>query len=486
MVAALDVAAATHANAANSMLTRVSWTRTKGTLIVIHRWLGVPLSLFFALWFPSAIGTMYFDFPSVTAADRLAHADAIDPRMIRIPLDLDDSPQELRLNTFDGRPAYRIRIGRIERVMFADTGELRGRASTALMRHTAARWAARPETDARVDEVVAVDQWTVQGPLKALRPLWRFSFGDGQQVYIAQATGEVVQATTTASRIGAYLGPIPHWMYFTPLRQRQQLWSAVVIWSSGFATVAAAIGLVIGVWMSAPNARVPYRGQKRLHAIAGLIFGAGAVTWAFSGMLSMDPFPALDAPRPTLHVRAPLSLAAFTRTPAGAIDALAPLRVKELEWVSLLGEPAYLATVDDGTTRVVPMHGSPARTFDVDRMTAVLGADGQTVSVLDHFDAYYRDRHHRKPLPVLHALPSGAYVDPATARVVDSYSSADWATRWLYHGLHSLDFPWLYDRRPLWDAIVIVLMVGGTALSVTSLILAWRVARGFRPARPRP
>jgi hypothetical protein len=468
------------------MLTRVSWNRTKGTLIVIHRWLGVPLSLFFALWFPSAIGTMYFDFPSVTPADRLAHAGTIDVRTVRVPPAADDSPQVLRLNVFDGRPVYRVRAGPAERVMFADTGELRGPVSPALMRRAAAQWAARPQTDARADEVTAVDQWTVSGPLRTLRPLWKFSFGDGQEVYVAQATGEVVQATTAASRIGAYLGPIPHWIYFTPLRQRQQLWSSVVVWSSGLATVGAAIGLVIGVWMSAPNLRVPYRGPKRWHAIAGLIFGAGAVTWAFSGMLSMDPFPALESQRPPLDVRGPLTLAAFTRTPADAIRALAPLRVEELEWVSVAGEPAYLATVDDGTTRVVPMHGSPTRRFDVERIAAALRADGQTVSVLDRFDAYYRDRRHRKPLPVLHALPSGAYIDPATARVVDSYSESDWTKRWLYHGLHSLDFPWLYDRRPLWDAIVIAFMAGGTALSVTSLILAWRVARGFRPARPTP
>ena len=29
--------------------------------------------------------------------------------------------------------------------------------------------------------------------------------------------------------------------------------------------------------------------------------------------------------------------------------------------------------------------------------------------------------------------------------------------RWLYHGLHSLDFPFLRYSRPLWDIVVIVL-----------------------------
>jgi len=71
------------------------------------------------------------------------------------------------------------------------------------------------------------------------------------------------------------------------------------------------------------------------------------------------------------------------------------------------------------------------------------------------------------------------YVDPKTARVVGSYSSRAWMSRWLYHGLHSLDFPWLYDHRPLWDIVVITVMLGGTALGVTALILAWRVLGAY-------
>ena len=59
--------------------------------------------------------------------------------------------------------------------------------------------------------------------------------------------------------------------------------------------------------------------------------------------------------------------------------------------------------------------------------------------------------------------------------MVGTYSSSNWVSRWLYHGLHSLDFPWLYNYRPLWDIVVITFMLGGTALCVTSLILAWRV-----------
>ena len=46
--------------------------------IFVHRWLGVALCLLFLLWFASGIGMMYWDFPNVTAADRLERSPALD------------------------------------------------------------------------------------------------------------------------------------------------------------------------------------------------------------------------------------------------------------------------------------------------------------------------------------------------------------------------------------------------------------------------
>jgi hypothetical protein len=70
---------------------------------------------------------------------------------------------------------------------------------------------------------------------------------------------------------------------------------------------------------------------------------------------------------------------------------------------------------------------------------------------------------------------SAYYIDPKTARIVQSYNSNSRWNRWLYHGLHSLNLPWLYKYRPAWDIAVILLLLGGASLSVTALILAWNV-----------
>lgn len=275
-------------------------------LIVVHRWVGVALCLLFLLWFPSGIGMMYWGFPSVTEADRLARAPVLDagqvtltPRAAARTLLLDPQrPDQIRLTTVDGRPAYRGgRDGR--RVVYADTGKRRGDVSAIMRDRSAEAWTGQRVRDGVVEPVLEVDQWTVQGALRNERPLWKYSWPNGEQLYIGE-TGDVLQYTTTASRWGAWVSAIPHWIYFTAIRQHQAVWIRFVIWSSGIGTVLAIIGLVVAVSRYSPGrryrqdgrpARLPYPGQQRWHAILGLIFGVATVTWAFSGMLSLDPFP---------------------------------------------------------------------------------------------------------------------------------------------------------------------------------------------------
>jgi hypothetical protein len=485
----------------------------KRIAIFVHRWLGVALCLFFLLWFPSGIGMMYWDFPGVTRADRLDRAPALDPSTIHLSpaeafavLDQSQPPTGARLNTFGGRPAYRFRVGFGESIVYADTGERQITVSTDTALRIASAWVGQSPRTATMETIDDDDQWTVQESFRALRPMSKYSWPTGDQVYVSQASGEVVQFTTTASRIGAYLGPIPHWLYFTPLRRHQSQWSSLVIWSSGIGTFAAILGLVVGVWMYSPSRRyrhagaatsIPYTGQKHWHMIFGLIFGVGAATWAFSGMLSMDPFPTgriggLEARTGAAAsgipqaLRGRFRLAAFAVThPRDVLSHVAELRVKELELTSFAGEPVYLAHLGAGDTRIVTLDGHLRAEFDRQRIVeivtqAVASIGRPAIRVLEQYDVYYLDRHRQEPLPVILVTLNDAehtryYIDPKTARVVGAYSSRSWVTRWLYHGLHSLDFPWLYNHRPAWDIVVITFMLGGTALVVTSLVLAWRV-----------
>jgi ABC-type Fe3+-hydroxamate transport system substrate-binding protein len=475
--------------------------------IFCHRWLGVALCVFFLLWFTSAVVTMYRSFPSVTAQDRLDRSPALDASRIRLSLSeacarpgAGQPPGPVHLNTFDARPVYRFRAGRGERLVYVDTGEEQTHVSAEMIQRAAAAWTGQPVGTAVVESVRETDQWTVSGPLRNLRPLRKYSWPNGEQICISGLTGEVMQYTTRSSRFWAWAGAIPHWIYFTPLRKHQKEWTQFVIWTSGIATMATILGIVVGIftysqckryrYAEAPTS-IPYRGQKRWHMILGLVFGPGAATWAFSGVLSMGPFTLArpeTGPNIAGALRDKLLLSAFdAKAPQQALAQLGSLPARGLELTSFAGEPVYIAATGRSDTRGIAVRGEPKSDFETAKIVEVLqkaAGPGYIAELhpIDEYDAYYLDRRHEKPLPVLLAKLNDAartryYIDPKTARVVGNYSSSGWMSRWLYHGLHSLDFPWLYKYRPLWDIVVITFMLGGSALCITSSVFAWRVVR---------
>jgi hypothetical protein len=77
------------------------------------------------------------------------------------------------------------------------------------------------------------------------------------------------------------------------------------------------------------------------------------------------------------------------------------------------------------------------------------------------------------------------YVDPKRGAIARKEERLTRVNRWLYHGLHSLDFPFLYYKRPLWDVVVIVLSLGGLVLSATTLTASWRRVRRSLPISGR-
>ncbi len=494
--------------------------------ILCHRWMGVTFCVLFAMWFVSGIVLMYWDYPGVGTRDRLARAAPLDAASIRLTpaeafarLGPSETPTQVRILQFDGRPAYRFQFGRLPLLVYADNGELQDEFPPQLARRIAAEWTRLPAEAARFEGALTEeDQWTVSGEFRGLRPLLKYAWPNGEEVYVSQVTGEVEQATTRASRMGAYFGAIPHWLYFTPLRRKGPLWNGVVVWSSAAGTVMTAFGLVVGLLLYSPSEKryrfpsgrsgIPYSGQKRWHTMLGLLFGLVTCTWVFSGMLSMEPFDWQAGPDASRFARAlrggPLELSQFAATaPAQALAQIGgALQVKELDLTSFAGQPVYLARESPERSRIVPVNGTPVALFDPARVTSILEKAGRPfhlaeVRLVTEYEAYYVDRHHERPLPVLFARLDDSqgsmyYVDLKTGSLVQGYVTGSRWSRWLYHGLHSFDLPWLYRHRPAWDVAVLTLMLGGTALCITSLIIGWRRLRmkaglwGRHPERPVP
>ncbi len=449
------------------------------------------MCLLFAMWFASGIVMMYWGFPEIGADQRLARAESLKPETIGMSPDTAwgqpaQPPDSARLTMLDGRPVYRFRSGRSRRIVYADTGEMVRSVSPELALRIAAAWTRLPASDAKLDATLTdADQWTVSGEYRALRPLLKYSWPTGEAAYVSAQTAEVVQYTTRASRLAAYFGAIPHWLYWTPLRKNGQAWNKVVVWSSGIGAGVSFPGLIVGIWTYSVRKRVPYQGQKRWHMIFGLAFGVFACTWAFSGLLSMEPFAWFFGSTESVFVveaslrGGVLDLSAFD-APAAALEQ-ARLNVKELEFALFGDQPYYIAHESTRNSRIVPVHGNPAAEFDRARILGLVSGAIQPDRIVEsrvitQYDAYYLDRHHQHPLPALFVRLTDArgsmfYIDPKTAHIVEAYDHRSRWNRWLYHGLHSWNLPWLYRNRPAWDIMVIALLAGGAALSVTAVIL---------------
>jgi uncharacterized iron-regulated membrane protein len=276
-------------------------------LILIHRYLGIALSLVFVMWFVSGIAMIYArDMPRLTPEARLERRAAVDLSRIQLSpadaaarVDLGQSSGRVALLTVMDRPAYRF-SGRRPVTIFADTGdEMRELREPEILK-IAGRFLNLPEAAVRHAGVLtSADQWTIgqRGQL----PLHKVTADDAARtvLYVSPRSGEVAVLTTRGSRALAWIAAIPHWLYFAPLRLNDTVWRQVVLWLSGLAVVSAIIGLVLGVIQFRPSAPfrfsrvgsyIPYAGWMRWHYLTGVVFGVFSVTWAFSGMLSMEPW----------------------------------------------------------------------------------------------------------------------------------------------------------------------------------------------------
>jgi hypothetical protein len=109
--------------------------------------------------------------------------------------------------------------------------------------------------------------------------------------------------------------------------------------------------------------------------------------------------------------------------------------------------------------------------------------------LLTEYDSYYYSRGRQTPLPVLRVkfddpAQTWFYVDPEMSQLLAQVPRLARVERWLYNGLHSLDFSFWYQKRPLWDIGVILLSLGGLASSGIGLVLGIkRLGRGARTVR---
>lgn len=499
----------------------------KTFLILSHRYIGIPLSFMFVLWFVSGFFMIYTGgMPKVTPDMQIDGSEAIDFSRVRI------TPQQAvavagfeppagKLRTVLGRPVYELGDpGYSSSFVYADSGELMEPLTQQQSAQLASAFLDVPLEQFQYAETLEdrTDQWTFT--VRRDLPLHKFIVNDGAgtEVYVSQNNAIVSAYTTTQSRLLAWLGTIPHWLYFEGLRDNQPLWYGIIVWSSAIACVSAILGLLLGVTQFRKvrpfelKRAIPYRGLMRWHYILGCLFGVVTLTWVFSGLVSMEPWAWTNASgvsvSPAVYAESELLLAQFSSPAAVNWRTATEFPVKEVEFSRVLGQPYFTAAftpmadalggkrdrlhqpyningqleassvmVDAGTGKV--QRGFDAALLSEKLDAAVTEASVTEYAVLEEYDDYYYSRGDQLPLPVLRVKfddpnQSWVYVDPEHGQLLSLIHKYSRVERWLYSGLHSLDFAFWYHKRPLWDIGVLFLMTGGLATSLLGLYFGLR------------
>lgn len=498
--------------------------RAKRWLFLLHRWLGVLLCAFFAMWFVSGVVMMYVGYPKLTEAERLHHLPALESAFVVLTpaqalrqAGITGPLQDLRLAVASaGRtvylavPAREPTPGAGRRGLPPDSGTLVIDAATgALLSEVGA-----PEVLAaaaayggatvapRYDGVIQEDAFTHSRGLDAHRPLHVVQLTDGAntRLYVSGRTGEVVRDASRSERLWNYAGAWIHWLY--PFRGNvfNAWWADIVNWLSVLGIAVTVIGTVVGIlrWRFMrtykSGSHTPYKGfMMRWHHITGLLFALITFTWIFSGLMSMNPWRIFDNGAPALRMQAmnggPLQLTGQLATPQALLAAAGP-GTRELRWTVSDGKTLVLARAAAGRPAVLDAATAAPHVPDPAALKAaaarLLPEAVLRVEVLRAYDMYYygRDAHTMtggadKPLPVWRVVfgdshATWVHIDPASGAVLGRTDSTRRLSRWLFAMLHSWDWLPLLERRPLWDVLLVLLSLGGTALSLTGVVIGWR------------
>ena len=488
--------------------------------------MGIFFGIVFIVWFLSGMIFVYVGMPNVSTREKLGHVPPIDLSTARF------SPAEaaeknnldtgrLKIEMFyDGRPIYRFGNTKI----YADSGEpvpgVNALQALDVIRKWAPQYASTVKYDGYLEDS---DQWTLQQAQRQFMPLHRISIGDpaGTNYYVSEGTGEIVMKTDARGRFWGWWSAVLHWTYFTPFRRHTELWDFVITWGSIVGALMCLGGMIIGVWRLSPSRRFrikgekaysPYSGWMWWHHYAGLVFGFLSFTWAFSGALSLGPFQSLrqgpvtqEQRRAVAGQRITMENLTLDRLRA-ALAVFAPkFTPKDMEFLQFRGEPYFIGYAPPGAynyadeiganaeriervrehlivSALHPERGSFTR-FDDEAMEKIAQEAMPGVEVVDsvwlrEYDNYYYNQNGERALPVLRVRyndpkATWLYLDPFHGAMLKQERGSRW-NRWLYKGFHDLDFPFLYYSRPLWDIVIIVFSLGGTALAATTLVPSYR------------
>lgn len=468
-------------------------------LYLTHRWLGLGMGLLMAGWCASGIVMLWHTWPkpderALATVPAELHWPASSPNLRDLDKDkrfqafqISMVGQEpvLTLTPEDGPPfALDLRTGHAGRI------PPEGAASSASRYARATGAQGQPAFDGLTTD----DQWVLDTHGRE-NGFYRFLFPDANhtQVYVSSLTGEVMQATTRTTRLWAWAGAIPHWLYPAVLRRHPALWQQVVIVLSGTGVFLTFTGLWIGVLRLRRGSRfTPYRGWHCVHHISGTGFGLLALLWVATGLLTMSPGGLFHS---NPDVVSPL------RVTGSVTGAELQVLLSRLSTAGPAGWTGVKSTLVNGHVFLHVMQVSGAQRLDGTLTPAPLNKEplvrlllpkgllrnAESLTFLTSADAYYFDRPtHKRHFPVWRAQAADGtliYLDAQSGAVQAMLDQPARQSRWLVYGFHDLDFwPWLREGPTHWS-IALPLLSGVLCLFLSGVLIGMRRIRLMRRRR---
>lgn len=249
----------------------------------------------------------------------------------------------------------------------------------------------------------------------------------------------------------------------------------------------------MGIWVFYRNRknglRSPYKKWwLHWHHISGMIFGLFALTFVFSGMMSLVDLPDWmqkgKQKSPEIRFRgceggmlAPERYVLDYRCISDSLEG-----VKSIEWSSYGGHPYYVVQSSSGKMNVDASQSAAVKPFRLTEgmvrktVERLHGREaGYTLEWMTEFDEDYYSRRGMLTLPVYKVvvndeLHTRHYFNPKTL-YHRQMNDNDRLRGVLYNGLHSLNFKCLTDCPVLWNTVMYILLVGGIFLSLTGVVL---------------
>lgn len=471
--------------------------RLVSILFKAHKYTGIFISAFFLMWFVTGIVLIYHPYPRVSEQLCNSHKEVLPsslPELDWIGDRVEGDLQAVKIRQFQGQTLIDVKTKDKKAQLTTDTLQEIKPVDFKCVVNIARGWTDAPV--AKVDTLHRREQWVLYSKYDKELPIYKFHFDDKDktELFISGQSAQVLQLTTRKERFWAYVGAIPHKLYFPFIRRNTDAWMDTVVVGGSVCFAAALTGFLYGLYLFFRRKRVkgkfgnPFKKRwQRIHFSFGLVFGLFTVAWGISGIFSMS-----RVPQWIIRTEAPFTFNKTRLWGKGLLPAdtyklgfnkvkEAYPQLKEITLARFADIPAYII-IEGENERYLNASSDEVEILQIPESTIVEGFGKMygkdvpvKVSLLEEYDNYYVNLRGTYTLPVYKVEVDNNdkelyYVSPDDGYIkyLNKNKKAD---KWLFSAIHYLNIPWLITRRALWTICMWVLCGGCAMVCLSGVIL---------------